>query len=505
MLAGLVGHSPLAQYLRMVAFGVQGVWKAPDVQTAIWRWVFLRHIGARLAGVPGATTNPRRGVHSRQPCCTYMQTGIQREIAETQTAPLHTFSYRGKGSSTVPMYALNSGNVKRRSDGGQIVVNSGANAEGGSNGQLRQRGNVWWIRYYRNGRRYEESSGSDKKGVAVDLLKIREGDCARGVPVTPKVGRLRFEEAVADVENDYRVNGKRSLGHVSRRIRLHLTPFFGGRRMTAITTADVRAFVFQRQEAGASNAEVNRELAVLKRAFRLAHQAGKLLATPYVPMLREANARTGFFERDQFEAVCAALPAHFQPVATFAYHTGWRVPSEVLPLEWRQVDRERCIVRLDAGQTKNSEGRVFPYVNLPELRDTIEAQWAETERAQKERGIICPWVFHRNGKHFLDRDGAQCTPLRTAWAVACEAAGCPERILHDFRRTAVRNLVRAGVPERTAMQLTGHKTRCIFDRYDIVNESDLQNAVSKLAAATGTKRGQSAGPPRVARFASSAK
>jgi hypothetical protein len=84
-------------------------------------------------------------------------------------------------------------------------------------GQLRKRGNVWWIRYYRNGQRFEESADSSKKGVAVDLLKIREGDGAHGLPVNPKMGRLRFEDAAADILNDYRTNEQRSYDEVERR------------------------------------------------------------------------------------------------------------------------------------------------------------------------------------------------------------------------------------------------------------------------------------------------
>src|SRR4051794_21150831 len=116
-------------------------------------------------------------------------------------------------------------------------------------GELRLRGKTWWVRYYRAGQRHEESSHSSKKGVAVDLLRLREGDVAKGVPVSATIGRLRFEEAAADVINDYKANGKRSLDEAQRRITKHLQPFFGGRRMAAITTADVRAYVAERQAA----------------------------------------------------------------------------------------------------------------------------------------------------------------------------------------------------------------------------------------------------------------
>ncbi len=258
----------------------------------------------------------------------------------------------------------------------------------------------------------------------------------KGVPVSPKIGRLKFDEAVADVVTDYRVNGKKSLANVERRIKLHLAPFFGGRRMSAISTADARTFVDRRQQAGASNAEINRELAILKRAFNLAIQGGKLLHKPHVPMLQEHNVRTGFFEREQFESVRQRLPEALRGVVTFAYLTGWRIHSEVLSLEWRQVDRKAGTIRLEVGTTKNQAGRLFPYRGiLPELEDAIKAAWTEHE-ALRKRGTLCARVFQRAGKPIAD--------FRKTWETACKGAGCPGRIPHDFRRTAVRNLVRAG-------------------------------------------------------------
>jgi integrase len=108
--------------------------------------------------------------------------------------------------------------------------------------------------------------------------------------------------------------------------------------------------------------------------------------------------------------------------------------------------------------------RVFPFGISPELSEVFEGQWKKRIELQKT-GVICPWVFHRNG-----------TPIRdyyNSWENACKAAGVPGRIPHDFRRTAVRNLERAGVPRSVGMKLTGHKTESVYRRYAIVSERDL--------------------------------
>ena len=147
-----------------------------------------------------------------------------------------------------------------------------------------------------------------------------------------------------------------------------------------------------------------------------------------------------------------------------------------MTLEWRQVDFAAGVVRLEVGSTRNKGGRVFPFDVLPELGDVLREQRRVTSQVETEQGRIVPWVFHRNGKRI------KC--FRDAWVSACTAAGCPGLVPHDMRRSAVRNLTRAGVPEKVAMLLTGHKTRSVFDRYDIVNEADLREAVRKLDAAT---------------------
>jgi len=349
-------------------------------------------------------------------------------------------------------------------------------------GQIRKRGAVYWIRYYRDGRRFEESAKTDKYDAARDLLKIREGDVAKGVPISPKIGRLRFEDAAADLLTDYEINGKRSHKNLKNTIvEGALEPWFRGRRMASLTTADIRAYVADRQGKGYANGTINRELSALKRMYSLAIQAGKLLQRPHIPMLTEDNVRKGFFERAQFEAVRNRLPALYQGVITLAYFTGWRVASEILRLEWHQVDRAAGVIRLEPGTTKNRDGRMFKYAELDEVRETIDGLWAR-HTALERHGIITPLLFCR-------RHGQAIKSLHKRWTAACIAAGCPGLMLHDFRRSAVRNLNRAGVPETIAMKITGHKTRSVFDRYDITSEEDLAEASRKLQALTGTITG----------------
>jgi integrase len=238
-----------------------------------------------------------------------------------------------------------------------------------------------------------------------------------------------------------------------------------------VTEARIDRYVTNRLADGKKHATVNRETQLLGQAFRLAVNRRMLTRAPYIRRLPERNARQGFFERAEFEAVVTYLPDYLKDFARFGYLSGWR-KGEIAGLEWRDVDRDAKVVRLRPEASKTHEGRLL--VLDGELWVLIERQWAVREISTDKGSCLISWVFHRKGHPIGD--------IRKAWKTACRKAGVPGKLFHDLRRTSVRNMVRAGVPERVAMEVSGHRTRSIFDRYHIVSERDLREAVRKTQA-----------------------
>ena len=339
-----------------------------------------------------------------------------------------------------------------------------------SNGWVFQRGRSWYAGYFADGCKVREVAGP-RKADAVALLqtRIRELDDGRWQPPGKP---LNFSDLMELVKNDYRAQERRSWPRVETSLK-HLQPAFGRAEVAAITAPRLARYANDRLEAGAAVSTVRNELNVLKRGMNLAVRAGLLSHCPAFPTLRPTTVRTGFFERSELDAVCSALPEWVRPVVRFLYLTGWR-RGEALSREWRHVDFAAGTIRLEPGETKNGQGRVFPFGALPELAALLDERRAYTDAVERRTGQIVRSVFHH--------DGRPIKSFRTAWRAACRRIGLA-RIPHDFRRTAVRNLVRAGVPEKAAMALTGHLTRSVFDRYCIVNEADLREAVGKLASA----------------------
>ena len=267
------------------------------------------------------------------------------------------------------------------------------------------------------------------------------------------------------------MNGRKSLDRLETSL-VNLRSFFGRTRVLDITTDRVKAYIANRKDEGRANSTIRNEVNALRRAMKLAHQAGHLSTVPHIPVPRVTAVRRGFVEEGDLRALLAELPAHLRAPTLFAYLTGWR-KAEVLGLTWDQVDFVGGVVRLEPGTTKNDEGREFPFRVLPDLADLLDAQREHTRAVERERGDIVPWVFHRRGKGLQDP--------RKSWHAACEKVGLSGLLFHDLRRSAVRNLERAGVPRSTAMRLTGHKTESVYRRYAIVDQKMTEEGVEKLA------------------------
>lgn len=334
-----------------------------------------------------------------------------------------------------------------------------------------RRGRVWWFKFYDvHGVPHWQSSGSRERAVAEAKLREQLAQRDRGAPALPDARRLSVDTLLENLLADYRLNRRRSVDRadLSRR---QLLRYFAGRGATSVTGADISKYADLRLGDGAAPATVNRELAALRRAFRLALKQELFTIVPVITTLREDNVRRGFLEPDQLEAVCRHLPEVETDLVRFCYVTGWRSRSEAFPLTWAQVDWAGSFVRLEPGTTKNREGRAFPLI-LP-LRALLERRLDYSRRCERAQGRIIPWVFHRSGR-----------PIRSmakSWRTACRVAGIPGRLLHDLRRSAVRNLERAGVSRSVAMEMIGHKTESVYRRYAIVSEGDLRAAGAKLA------------------------
>ena len=346
-------------------------------------------------------------------------------------------------------------------------------------GMLYRRGAVFWIKYYVNGRPIRESTGTDKERQAERFLKDREGRAATGQPILPRVDRVRVEELLKDLQEHYETTGDRNLREADCRLT-PLKSFFTGRRVSALSGADFTRYVQKRQDAKVANGTINRELSMLRTALRLGAENGKVLRLPVIHLLKEAPPRKGFVDASQFQNLRKRLPEDLQVAVTIMYQFGWRL-REVLTLTLSQVNLEAGTLRLEPGTTKNNEARLVYLTE--ELKGLLAAQIDRMKALSRKLGRVVPFLFpHLRGPY----KGTQRRDFRVAWKTAVEAVGMAGALKHDFRRSAVRNMERAGVPRSVAMKLTGHKTESVYRRYAIVSDADLQDATRRL---TGTFTG----------------
>ncbi len=338
----------------------------------------------------------------------------------------------------------------------------------------------YWIQFYRNGRAYSESTRTLSVKEAHKKLKRREGEVVEGRFRGVQVERTRYEDLVAGMLSDYRTNKRKTLTRLQEHIA-HLNTVFKDFKAADISSGAIRRYVEKRQGEKAANGTINRELSTLKRMFSIAAKETppKVGQVPQIPMLEERNIRSGFLEHEDFLALRGVLPDYAQVAVTLAYYSGMRM-GEVLTLEWDQVNMADGKLFLRSEDTKTETPRVLYLTG--DLHRVLTA-W---KQRCDEKWRDCTRICHYNG--------TALTSIRSAWQRGCVRVGLGRwvkqqdkrkwrgSIPHDMRRTAVRNMVRAGVPEKIAMAISGHKTRSVFDRYNIVNEADLKAAAERLSA-----------------------
>lgn len=319
---------------------------------------------------------------------------------------------------------------------------------------------ILWIAYYHRGKEYRESSGSTSEVVARRKLKDKIKALAKGRYI-PNEERLTFEDMEKDLENEYQVNGRRSLSTVKNHTR-HLREVFGMDRVVDITPDRVLAYQTSRLAERSSRASVNREVACLGRMLSLAVELGKLSFKPKFKLLDGERIRQGFLQHGDFLNLLSNLPDYLKDFTEFLYYSGWRKGAG-RNLEWRDIDIEGRTARLRIESSKNKEPWILPLAGR---------LWEIIQNRLSVRRLDCPYVFHSDGQKIGD--------FKKAWKTACKRSGLEGTLVHDLRRCAARNLSRAGIAREVAMRITGHKTESMYRRYRIVDEKELREAQETL-------------------------
>ena len=333
-------------------------------------------------------------------------------------------------------------------------------------GRVFQRGNQWWIAYYvkQAGRSIEQRErGGETEKQAKKKLKHRLKELAAHslgayTFLGPAAERLTVEQLLDALQRHYQTAGKeqkKSASHMK-----HLRAFFGYELAPKVTGQTVERYITFRQGETAANSTINRELHILRRAFTLAVKH-KLLAKTHVPefLTLEEHVREGYTQKGDLDAVLSHLKdANVRDCVEWAFWSGMR-RGEIGKLTWAAVDLETSTLSLSRTITKTKATRKLALEGI--YREIIA-------RRAKARRLDCPLIFHRQGKPMGQ--------FRKAWTYACDKAGVSGLIFHDLRRSAIRNMVKAGVSEKVAMQISGHATRSVFERYNITDEADLRMA-----------------------------
>ena len=374
---------------------------------------------------------------------------------------------------------------------------------------IRMKGSPYWYADFvdADGVRHRQSTKQAEEAKAQKVLGRLLAEVDSHAFRAPAAQRLTVAQLLASVVPDLEARGKRSAKRARQGIAAITKTTLAGRKAARVTTDTLTRYVLERRDMGAADATVKYELALVRRAFRLAVRDRRLSSAPEIPSLSVHNARNVLIDRAAFERIRTAMgqvrtsPEMLYDLVTIGYYLGWRL-NETLGLTWDRIDVRQGTIRLLDGTdaaltthtTKNDEGRVLRFDTMPELAEALQRRRAYTEAMEVANGARIAFVFHRNGKRVRD--------VKEAWETALEKAGFPKvkdargrtwnaYRWHDFRRTTATTLIEAGVPEEVAMKVTGHRTREVFRRYRIVGTTALAEAGRLRTAHEGRLKAES--------------
>jgi integrase len=327
-------------------------------------------------------------------------------------------------------------------------------------GTVFQRGDVWHVCYSVNGKTFRESARTEVRDEALAYLQRKLGRVASGETLPPD--RVKIKDLLRLVESDYELKERASLYIAKLKINRYLLPAFGEVKPTKLTSSHVHSYIRQRQRDGAKPATINRELSLVHRGFTLGYEAEPPMVArvPKLIKLQENNTRTGFLQPSAYRKLLIELPAPLRILFVFGYHLGMR-KGELLKIRKDQIDRKAKLIGLEGKQTKNRNPRTAPiYGDMEAFLDL---------QPENDSPYLFTWLDHDRIKDF-----------RNSWQNACTRAGVPNLLFHDLRRTAVRNMRRAGIDPQRIKRIIGHKSDSMFERYNIIDEEDIRDAGRKV-------------------------
>jgi integrase len=321
---------------------------------------------------------------------------------------------------------------------------------------------TWYLKYYRLGRAQEIASGTEDYDEALQMLRKKMAEIPTEYSDCPD--RVRMAQLFDLLLEDYRYKNRKSTYDTEKRVAAHLLPFYGERKAQAITTSVLKLYVDRRHRQGAEAATINKELSWVRRAMKLGarNEPPLVLRVPAFDMLPLDNVREGTIEHEHYRAVRDNLPRYARVALVIAYHTGAR-KGEICSIRTDYVDLDAKRIFRPGRTTKNGRPRYLPIYG--DMAAELEMALATADRK-------CPFLIQRNGERVFD--------FEKAWATACAAAAVKQALFHDLRRTALTNMIEAGLSEKEAREISGQRTRDVFDRYHIISDRRMKQNAEKL-------------------------